>query len=326
MRRRAAQSGFALLVALVLVLLAGVALAGIARRSTVAALEARSAAEDLRRRWAVASCRATLLPRVERVLREAEGRLVDLDEGEEPPSEDAYGRPVPEKRIICRLAGLEYELVMTDEQAKLNVNRLVESLDPDEAEAAVEALIRGAAGAVPADVRLRPIPDDEDEADEPDAAVGLPPVGAYGQVFQDVPPERLLGLRPGEGLASNLTCWGRTQVHLARASARAIEGACGEAVDPRAVRALIEARNRRPFRSPAMLMGGLDQVDADERGKLAGHVTGESFCHGLWIIARGTQRDWHTLVVGISTRDRSGRDEEVHDDARRVVERYEFSW
>ena len=63
MRAPRGQPGFVLLMSLVLILLAGVALAHVAHRSIRGALESQSAAEELRRRWAVTSCRATFLPR-----------------------------------------------------------------------------------------------------------------------------------------------------------------------------------------------------------------------------------------------------------------------
>ena len=64
MNRRTRQSGFALLIVLVLVIIAGAVMAGFARRSLVSAVEAQGSADALQRKWAVTSLETSLLPRV----------------------------------------------------------------------------------------------------------------------------------------------------------------------------------------------------------------------------------------------------------------------
>ncbi|NJL32450.1 MAG: hypothetical protein HC898_13000, partial [Phycisphaerales bacterium] len=67
------RRGFVLLMALVLVLIAGVALAGIAAQSMFSALNSQSEVEELQRRWAILSLRKTLAGRVADTLAKAEG-------------------------------------------------------------------------------------------------------------------------------------------------------------------------------------------------------------------------------------------------------------
>ena len=203
MNHRSSRPGFALLMVLVLVLLAGTLLAGVAWRSMVGALEAQESAEELQRRWAVTSCRATLLGRVEKVLDEAErGEGNDGNDGEHP----AYAnRPVPELRVTCQLAGTDYELVMTDEQAKLNVNRLLGQSKPERVRSSLVRLMpQLGSGDGDAKVTLRAI-DMRRVASHNPAQLE---VGGYGQVFENATPGQLVGDRPMDGLASTITCWG----------------------------------------------------------------------------------------------------------------------
>jgi len=131
MKRRSQQPGFALLMTLVLVLLAGVALTGLARRSMERAVDAQGAAHELKRRWVITSSRAALLGRAEQILRNAEQ---PDPESQQRDTETAPRTPVPRLFVSCELAGIDYTLAITDEQAKLNANRLLQGRTRGEAQ------------------------------------------------------------------------------------------------------------------------------------------------------------------------------------------------
>ena len=115
------KRGFALLLTLLLVVLVAASLAGIARFSMLKAVEAQDATEALQRRWAILSAQCTLAPRVPLLLEAAQAST------QGKPSNNAFPA---ERRIVCRLADIEYELVVTDEQAKVNVNTLLRNSTP----------------------------------------------------------------------------------------------------------------------------------------------------------------------------------------------------
>ncbi|HSW49059.1 MAG TPA: hypothetical protein VLH09_02740, partial [Bryobacteraceae bacterium] len=92
-----------------LLVLAAAALSSMCLRSLRHALESAQAAEELQRRWGMVSCQAALLPRAERVLAQAE---------QETASAAATCRHE------LRLGAQVFELVFSDEQAKVNVNRV----------------------------------------------------------------------------------------------------------------------------------------------------------------------------------------------------------
>jgi hypothetical protein len=290
-KRRSGQPGFALLMTLVLVLLAGVALVGLARFSAARAVASQAAVERLQRRWAVESCRATLLGRVEDVFKEAE-RLV----AEGPPSQRRRRQPAAELRVPCRLAGIRYELVLTDEQAKLNVNRLLADTSATKAEGIVADLM--AAAGVPPDrrspVRLRPLAFRDSDADGNGASRSLV---SYGQVFEGARAEGLAGDGRSCGLAGVVTCWGDGKVNLRRACDEVIRRTCRGTLGQQAVGALLAARRRDPYRPLREILNELDGIDARQKRSVSKVLTSRSSCHGLWVIARGARRSWYTLAV-----------------------------
>ncbi len=305
MRRRVRQPGFALLLALVLVLLAGVALAGVARRSLVGAVEARQAVEDLQRRWAVASLRKTFLPRTERLLEAAE-------RGDAPAGADAHGHPPrPERRERFRLAGLRVELVVTDEQAKLNVNPLVRQAGRAEAQSLVRRLVREVCRVGPREARvaLRPL---AAEVILSDAEEAMPPLGSYGQVFEAAGPEVLLGSARRPGLAAAVTCWGSGTVNIRRAPREVVMQACARDVGRAVVGRLLAERESGPYRPLEAMLKACDDIDDRDANRLGDRLTDVSTCHGLWIVVRGAQRTYTSLAVAATAPPRpasKGREE-----------------
>ncbi len=317
MRHRRRKRGFVLLVALVLVFLAGVALTALARRSLAGALASRGAVEELQRRWAVTSLRAVLLERAEDLLDEAErGR-----DARGKPMKRYRKQPMPERRVTCLLAGIEYELVLTDEQAKVNLNRMVEELGQARAQSAIGRFIMRQVGAdgrtVALELRTQAF------GQEASGAGAIPvKVGAYGQIFEKASPARLVGTPQEPGLAAAVTCWGDGKVNLRRAPPEVLMQACEQALGRSVVSVLLAARQRDPYRGLDAVFAELDEIDDDQREKVREYVTDTSTCHGLWIVAKGERRSWHTLAVGVSGGGRAAGSA----DGQELRQYYEFSW
>ena len=303
--RPSSRSGFVLLMTLVLVILACTLLAGVARRSGEGAMESKWSAEDLQRRWAVASCQATILGRAEELLDEAE-----LGEPDRRTPEKPYAnKPATQRRVACRLAGRDYELVLTDEQAKLNANFLVQASSRGGAQSAVSQLI-ARAGLDASAVQLRTLVAGQNA---PKDVRRLLAVGGYGQVFPDAAPDRLIGSQERTGLADWVTCWGDGHVNIRRAPTAVVERACEKVLEPIAVRTLLAVRDRDPYQPLSAMLDKLDRVDAKEKTKIGERFTDRSRCHGLWVIARGSQRSWYDLAVGVGETQEPGA-------------RYRFAW
>jgi type II secretory pathway component PulK len=290
------QHGFALLLTLVLVLLAGVALAGLARRSSVRALESRDALEQLQRRWTVRTCRTTLLPRAELILDRAErGISAEGKNGNEYRND-----PMPTYVVSCELSGMPVELRVTDEQARLNVNQILAEGDRGEAQSRLKALLRemdARAKAVNA-VHLRPLVVGDDT---PSQAVeqALLPLGGYSQIFEQVGPEQLLGENGSFAIHDAVTCWGDGRVSIRRAPDAVVRAVCEPSLGPHVVARVLSARERNPYLTLKSIRPNMD-LKVKDAEILNRYLTDQSTCHGLWVTIEGRSRAWHALSVGIS--------------------------
>ncbi len=310
MTRPARQTGFALMMALVLIVLAAVVLAGVARRSMEGALRARQATAELQRRWAMTSCRATLLDRAEKVFAAVEAERIGSP-GD--PASIAQPRPLqPQVRVRCELAGRDYELVFTDEQAKLNVNSLLADGGRGRAQTILRELLGETADTFSrrdTPLMLRAL-----AGDERSGGARRDRVGGYGQIFQHALPEQLIGHDEESGLAADVTCWSDGKVNVRRAAPRVIRLAVGNAVTPDTLAQLFIARRDDPHADLDTLLQRLADADDQDKAELRKRLTGRSACHGLWVIARGEQRWWYEFVVA-----RHGRDPTRQN-------RYDFTW
>ncbi len=304
MARGCRESGFVLLMTLVLAALATIMLAGLARRSVTAAVACQSDVEALQRRWAIRSCQETVLPWAAWLMTSAE-RGVDpwesLESGNARTASPAF-KPrggdershIAELRLTCRLAGADYLIVITDEQAKLNANGMLATAgDRLKVQRAIEAVTGSSTARADGKVRLRPATSKPATAN--DAA--LPLLGAYEQVFDGASPSALLGARAGDGLASAVTLWGNGKVNIRRAGDEVIRQACEPRLDRLVINKLLRARAAGGPPGVADVITSMGKLDAADRSTLQSLLTDTSSCYGVWIVARGEQRDWYTLVI-----------------------------
>lgn len=309
MKRRAARSGFALLLTLLLVVIAGIALAGIARRSMLGAVEARDATEELQRRWAIVTCQETLMPRLPAFL--------------EPPDDagNPQRRPLPpaEKRFSINLAGHDYQIVLTDEQAKLNVAHWLQKSNAADAEAMLKRLLPAPASAEGSGFRihLRPtiLRGGLGEA-------ALPKIGSYEQLLENTPPHALLGEQGGTGLASFVTCWGDGRVNLSRAPVPVIRQVCAELLTGDQIDALLSLRSLDPQRKLADMLEKQALFTDQQRSALQALFTYESKCFGFWIIAQEPQRSHYALMIAEMDRTLDSANQPRY----RVSRRHDFAW
>ena len=187
------RSGFTLLMALVLLTLAALLLAGLARYSLSMAVESGEACRQLQRRWGETSLCRAVLRRADRILAQRE-RLA-VEQGQR--IEECF--PIHES---VRLGTVEFHLQLDDENRKLNVNRLYAIGGQSEVSQALHQL-----GQRAATVRLRP--------QRPETSRStIRTFESFGQIYA------LQRLRPEEHsarwLAANaqaVTCWGNGRVH-----------------------------------------------------------------------------------------------------------------
>src|SRR5688500_4301510 len=272
---RQRRRGYVLVVTLGLLVLAATLLVSIGRASLRRAAAAREAAEDLQRRWGVTSCRLAVMPAVESVLVDQERKL---------------RRPVAVHRTSLTLGGQRFDLVLADEQAKANLNVLLDESDVPRVETRLREVTRLrkalAVGGVGHLLRLRPdpsaVPPQRTSTTSPATRPIVPQrVTGFGQIFDGAAPEALAG--PSE----LVTCWGSGLLNVRRASPAAIRLATP--LSGIEIAGLLRAREAPPA-------GGLvKSTGIKPRPGL--HLTESSSCHSLWIVARTGRREWRHFTV-----------------------------
>lgn len=302
-------NGFALLLTLVLLMIGAVALAHVARQSAGEALHALEVREELQRRWAVTSCRETLLPRASGILTRAAQGPVDA---EGVPLSGRRRIPTStDLRVSCELAGLAYDIVLTDEQAKFNPTALAAIAIEDKPISNKRALRRvvhelaGFDNRRNADQRgsvvLHPLNGVDAEGkpieDEGPAGERQDVYGGYGQLFEGVSPQALVGDASRRGVASLLTCWGDGRLNMKRAPDEVVKRTLKPLLGQEGVLQLLDARAEAPGVEASVLMQAVVDAEPELKAIATSLLTDTSQVQGLWVVAHGRGRSWHTFSV-----------------------------
>jgi hypothetical protein len=305
---------------LALLTLAATLLVTVSRVALRTAIAARAAEDDLQRRWGVASCRRAVLPYADPIL-----AAVEQDRRQ----------PTPAYSTSIRLGLQTFDLIVGDEQAKANVNGLLDGSDATRVEARLRQALSGSGLANriklrptvgPVIIRLADPAAPPGPATRPAFSENALSVGGLAQIFDGVPPPQLIRPMPGSRAAPAelLTCWGTGAVNVRRATDAALNLAAGRSLTTVDVNRLIEARNKL-FEKRTTLTTS-DQTPAEKLKEAMTKAAGESLknqgnlalvegsnCYSLWVVSRNGRRDGYDLFVSDET-----------DDRRPIV--WSFSW
>lgn len=260
-RRTTKRRGFVLLATLLLLVLAAVTLVAVGRMSMEQALHAAKLRADLQREWAARSCVQTLLPQTEKLLRGLEEEQIE---------------PVTGIRMTVELAGRNYELVFSDEQAKANINALYRRQGVEKTDETVRTLL--AVSGTMLQTELQPTSEEAIEQ------WGLPYFGTFSQVTPNAGPEKLLNRRMLEASAvSYVTLWGDGKVNFRRATSHTLEAMASPALNSRDVQQMLALRSELPGAGLNRVLELMD-LRNDQKAVLKDVLTDESACHSLWII------------------------------------------
>ncbi|MEZ0263161.1 MAG: hypothetical protein ACAI43_00415 [Phycisphaerae bacterium] len=308
------RRGYILPLTLALLVLAATLMTAVSRIALRRAADARVATDDLQRRWGAASIRKAVVPRADQILSLAHRA--------------APAKPNPARvDLTLRLGRFSYDLVVSDEQAKANLNAILEEADASRCESRLRSALSGSGLAN--QVRFRPtvgplfLPPTDSGAPtpppsaDPEMAVPNPPlfkrptaphVSGLGQVFDGVEPGRLIMPAAGQRLApvDLFTLWGTGAVNARRAPAAALNLAAGKALSQTDVSRLIAARDAMARgggsmggKSPAQEFKAqlADAIASGARAKANFALIEYSQCHSLWVVTRGQSRTWYDLTV-----------------------------
>jgi len=274
------RGGFVLLMTLVLILLAGLLLAGIARHSLALASQSNDAQTDLQRRWGSISLRKALLERAD--------AIASVEEPDDETEETRVAEPVFPLSAEVPLGKIVFHALLADENAKVNLNRL-ESVGGKDLVGTVLVELLPSMQAI----HLRPHALDA-------RRTGVAAFESWGQVFAlDQLP---LNVAQPQWLTENtqaVTCWGNGRLNAHRAEDEVLLAICRRVVGPGDAQRLLDIRRRHPELD---VNGWLDMLDLDraERLQLRNWLTDKSTSYSLWLEAKTKQRSWYELTLSAS--------------------------
>ncbi len=282
MKKRSDNSGFALVITLVVIAIAATALAAAAGRSCHAVMEAGTAMEEIQIRWGALSCRELSMSRAEWMLmKDAKGDQV----------------PAPATRRSIVLGGITFDLIFSDEQAKANANALASSRDKADLAHALMALQKDLNHIT--QVRLRP---SKPNPKNPDSDHML--YSSFDQILVAPRPGDLISAdRFRRSAGDRITCWSNGKVNFKRADRQVLRVTLAGLLNEGQIAELINYRDQSP---DCTLMEALEKIEMPDseirdRDKIFGEVmeilTDMSLCHGLWVIAHGGARNYYSFHV-----------------------------
>ena len=276
MKRARRSSGFVLVMVLMTLVVAGTLLTIAARRSCRQSLLAAQAERELQLRWAVRSVQDRFLEHAEEVL--------GLEAAKTGGSEGV----VSATRSLT-LGGVEFHVLLSDEQAKANVNTLAEHKDLAGLEVALRDLATGQSHLLP--VRLRPEPPVKGWMDS------WGPYAALEEVFAFEHPSELVN-PGGDGTSAleRVTCWSDGRVNFKRAHPAVLREMLEGILSATEVEGLLRCRRESPDCTLTEALGSL-QLNVERLDKARWALTDVSSCHSVWVVARGRTRDWYYLTV-----------------------------
>lgn len=323
MRQRARPDrGFILLMVLLIIPVIAVATASVARMSLVAATDAISAQNRLQRKWGQLSCTEVFLPRADQVLADEErykGEVNDLFQpeafastagletetsNESMNNNQSLAVPTEHNRIVSKsieLGGQSFELKISDEQSKVNINLLREEVSELELLSALDQLQALTRDEVKID--LRPYARTDSDGSKSRSFAGL------GQIYRATKP--LLPvvpntLEPEQPQMSDLTtCWGSGQLNIQHADHEIVRLVARIALKESEVDRLLVALSEDseaeepPEQSARDLVRALDSLGLTEkrRAQVENLLIDRSACYSLEVNVHDDKRSWRWLTV-----------------------------
>ncbi|MDB5325530.1 MAG: hypothetical protein JWM57_1099 [Phycisphaerales bacterium] len=249
------RHGYVLVMTLLLLAIAAVTLAGVVAESQRRAMEAQFVAADLQRHWIGISCEKTLLKHAAELFAAAR---------------QTSHQPLNQLHYSLTVGGDQITLVLSDEQAKANINMLARYLGPTLMGETVRELAGPNAG-----VALLPTITREKGVDGQETSTQV--FASYGQIFGAAQPRHLAGK-----MTEQLTCWGDSKLNTRAATPASVAAVAATVLDKAECERFAKIWQksssswRDAFRDANILP---DKVKVMES-----RVTDSSHCYALWVM------------------------------------------
>lgn len=302
MRSDRFRRGYVLLTVLAASVVVITALSSLAQASLGRGLRAADAERDLQRRWGILTLNKAVLERTPKVFERREELAATLESDEPQP---------PVIRDAVRLGNLTFDLLLGDEDAKLNLNVLYHSAGPAKAEQVLMQLNPSVARAVRLVPAVKPaelsreqslLSRADTEVEGPDTADAF---RSWGEVFALAEFEAQIGGDAALPIATTgITCWGGGQLNFRRATDDAILAVAGTFVQDGTARRILQRYRENPRIDLTTLLR-TEVSSGPDRERLARRFGKISNNFSLWIHA--SQPDGRSqLQLTVMRRDDEG--------------------
>jgi type II secretory pathway component PulK len=284
--------------ALLLIAMAGSVLAIMARRSVFDASDVKQAELLLKQRWASYSLSRSLLPQAAELIKTFNEDNPDPDKG-----------PLNTVRFEVQLGEAAYQVILSDEQAKANVNQLLKNKgNTSDTAQAIRSLMEAARVQDMPAIELKPYAWE----DNPEIAN----VHTLGQVFHEVDPAKLLSNDDEQtAVLDALTCWTDGKLNIHTASPEVLKAVCTPLITRGQIDKLIDARKSDPKISLAAALTAAG-IAKDNLEKIKPLFTDQSTFHSLWITARTDRRTRYWLTVAQQQKTAKNKSQTPHQHAQ----------
>lgn len=269
-RSRERNGGYVLIMTLVLIAIAALASAGLARRSLVLAQQSIEQQRELQRRWGAHSCQRTLLGNAEDIFLELEDRH----------QEEELPWPAPSLlQAEVNLAGMKHRLRLTDENARLNLNEVTARFPEQRRQLLFHLVDNGVS------LKLRP-------NISPQAVRKKRWFTSWGQLVSLNEIWRTRSLGSMLEAVSEITCWGNGKLNLRRTNDPVLYQIVGKVISQDVASKLLETRSESDNMELSELLAAMG-LRRSQQVRLRRWLTDESSCFALWLELDHRGQRWY---------------------------------
>jgi hypothetical protein len=275
-----------LLVVLAASVFAVTVLSSLAKVSLRRVVEARDAELALRQRWGALSLERALLSEAPTIFEQREKIWEESNPGQPPPP--------PRIRDAITISGVTFDVMIGDEDAKLNLNSLYHRAGMAEVNQALAEVLPPAGrlalalwpAVEPMQLRRqqvgRPAPESNDEEKRPQVPMAF---RSWGEVFDLT--QLSAALQSDAALPNatiHITCWGNGPLNIRRASDQTVLAVLGSVIQDGGAQRLLQAYRGSPAPDIELLL--VSQVRSErQRSQLRRQLSEISTNFSLWIDA-----------------------------------------
>lgn len=227
-------------------------------------------------RWGTISCKEVILPAAEAILQES-------TEGDVPALVERSNR-----YLSLSFGGLTYHVLLSDEQAKMNVNTTLRYRDVQGVAESLATLQQDMPVRLPQRVEIK-------EMNGTDA------ISMNYSFFDDLlvydhPTQLVSPVDPTQRISSKITFWTDGRINFRRVSPVVFQEATKGLIEDSLLSELLQIRESLP---DCTLGEALSQMELkpSQRNQLLRYITDQSNCFSLWVIVDGNTRLWHRLFI-----------------------------